>query len=129
MLRAWLDHHRDTLRLKTEGLDQQQLGATLPPSSLTLGGLLKHLALVEDHWFSVVLLGNDEAEPWRSVDWEADRDWDFHSAPEDSPEELRRLFDEACAASDRILDDVLAQDGPDRLSVRESHRSPRGPFS
>jgi uncharacterized damage-inducible protein DinB len=131
-LRGWLDHHRDTLRLKTEGLDQQQLATPLPPSSLTLGGLLKHLALVEDNWFSAVLLGNDTAEPWRDVDWKGDPDWEFRTAADDSPAELRRLFDEATEASDRILDEVLATDRPDgpagpggldRLSARASRHT------
>jgi uncharacterized damage-inducible protein DinB len=121
-LLAFLDYHRDTLRQKTEGLSAEQLRATLPPSTMTLGGLLKHLALVEDNWFSVVLMGNEDAEPWRDADWDADRDWEWHSAADDSPEELRRLFDEACAASDRILAEVMADDGLDRLSVRESRR-------
>ena len=101
MLRAFLDYHRDTLRRKTAGLSTEQLNATHPPSTMTLGGLLKHLALVEDHWFSVVLLGNDDAEPWRSVDWDADRDWEWHTAADDDPERLRSLFDESVAAADR----------------------------
>lgn len=122
MLLAWLNYHRDTLRLKTEGLTSDQLAATLPPSTLTLGGLLKHMALVEDNWFSVVLLGNEQAEPWRGVDWEADVDWDFNSAFHDSPEELRRLFSDACARSDRIIKQALADDGLETLSVRESRR-------
>ena len=128
MLLAWLDHHRATLRSKAAGLSADQLSAAHPPSTLTLGGLLKHLALVEDHWFSVVLMGEEPVEPWRSADWEADGDWEFHSAFEDSPEELRRLFDDACAASDRILERVLAEDGLDRLSVKES-RHHGGRFS
>ena len=119
---AWLDFHRDTLRSKAAGLTADQLSAALPPSTLTLGGLLKHMALVEDHWFSVVLLGSEQAEPWRSADWETDGDWEFHSAFEDGPEELFRLFDDACAASDRILKRVLAEGGLDTLSQRESHR-------
>ena len=94
MLLAWLDYQRDTLRGRADGLSADQLSATHPPSTLTLGGLLKHMALVEDHWFSVILLGNEPVEPWRSADWEADGDWEFHSAFEDSPEELRRLFDD-----------------------------------
>ncbi len=119
-LRAWLDHHRDTLRVKCEGLTQEQLAQALAPSTLTLGGLMKHMALVEDNWFSTVLLGQEEAPPWRGVDWDADPDWEFHSAAQDSPGELRRLFDEAVAATDAILDDV----GPDldRLSVQLSRR-------
>ena len=128
MLLAWLDFHRDTLRLKTEGLTSDQLSAPLPPSTLTLGGLLKHMALVEDHWFSVVLLGNDKAEPWRDIDWDADPAWEFHSAFDDSPEDLRRWFDDACAASDRALKRVLADGGLDALAERES-RHTGGKFS
>jgi uncharacterized damage-inducible protein DinB len=120
-LRAWLDLHRDVLRGKCDGLTQQQLAQRLEPSTLTLGGLMKHLALVEDNWFSVVLLGNDDADPWRGVDWDGDPDWEFRTAADDSPEELRRLFDEAVAASDRILDEV--GDDLDRRAVRVSHRS------
>ncbi|KRF14087.1 mini-circle protein [Nocardioides sp. Soil797] len=122
-LRAYLDYHRDTLRLKTEGLSQEQLSATLAPSTMTLGGMLKHLALVEDDWFSVVFSGNDEAECWRDVDWDADRDWDWHSAVDDTPEELRALFDGAVAASDAILDRVLADTGLETLSVRRGRRT------
>jgi uncharacterized damage-inducible protein DinB len=118
-LRSWLDFHRDTLRVKCDGLDRKQLARALPPSTLTLGGLMKHMALVEDNWFSFVLLGRERATVWDGVDWDADPDWEFSSAADDSPEELRRLFDEACAASDAILDEV---DGDlDRISVRTSH--------
>jgi len=126
-LMGYLNYHRQTLRMKAEGLDQNQLARTLAPSTLTLGGLLKHMALVEDHWFSVVLLGNGQAEPWASADWKADSDWEFHSARDDSPEELNRLFDEAVAASDRILRRALDEDGPGRLSEKESRKG--GAFS
>ncbi|HEX5861442.1 MAG TPA: DinB family protein [Nocardioides sp.] len=127
-LLAFLDWHRDTLRRKTEGLTQAQQATRLEPSTLTLGGLLKHMALVEDNWFSVVLLGNEDAEPWRGVDWDADPDWEFRTAADDSPEELRRLLDEAIAASDVNMRQVLDSDGLDALSVRESRRQ-EGRFS
>ena len=119
-LRGWLDFHRSVLRGKCAGLSVQQLAQRLEPSSLTLGGLLKHMAYVEDNWFSVVLLGREYAAPWRDVDWDADPDWEFNTAADDSPEELNRLFDEAIAASDRILDEVGAD--LDRRSVRESRQ-------
>ena len=129
MLRAFLGYHRDTLRRKTAGLSTEQLNATHPPSTMTLGGMLKHLALVEDHWFSVVMLGNDDAEPWRSVDWDADRDWEWHTAADDDPEWLRSLFDESVAAADRCIDAALADGGLDRPSARESHHVQEGHFS
>jgi uncharacterized damage-inducible protein DinB len=129
MLRAFLDFHRDTLRRKTAGLTSDQLNATHPPSTMTLGGMRKHLALVEDNWFSVVLLGNDDAEPWRSVDWNADRDWEWHTAADDDPALLRSLFDESVAAADRCIDVALADGGLDRLSARESRHEGEGRFS
>lgn len=117
-LRSWLGYHRDTLRQKTAGLSAEQLRTPLPSSSLTLGGLLKHLAYVEDNWFGVVLLGRDYVEPWAGADWDADPDWELTSARDDSPEELFGLYDEAVAASERILDDALTERGLDRLSAR-----------
>ena len=129
MLLAYLNYHRDTLRWKTPGLDRDQLAATTAASTMTLGGLLKHLALVEDHWFSGVLMGNEDAEPWHGADWDADPDWEWHTAKQDTPKQLRRLFDEAVAASDRYVRQALARDGLDTLSVRESRRPGEGSFS
>ena len=56
---------------------------------MTLGGMLKHLAYVEDWWLNQVYAGNPEPEPWASVDWKADPDWDWHSADPDSAERAR----------------------------------------
>jgi uncharacterized damage-inducible protein DinB len=128
-LLAYLDWHRDTLRRKTEGLSQAQQATRLEPSTLTLGGLLKHMALVEDNWFSVVLLGNEDGEPWRGLDWDADPDWEFRTAADDSPDELRRLLDEAIAASDANIRKALDSGGLETLSVRESRRPEEGRFS
>jgi uncharacterized damage-inducible protein DinB len=128
-LLAYLDYQRNTLRRKTEGLTQAQQSTRLEPSTLTLGGLLKHMALVENWWFSVVLLDNPDAEPWRGVDWEADPDWEFRTAADDSPEELRRLLDETTTAADRNIQQVLGAGGLDALSVRESHHAEEGRFS
>lgn len=119
-LRGFLDYQRDVIRRKTEGLTQEQLNRTLPPSTMTLGGLLKHLAIVEHSWFSQVFLGLDLAEPWGSVDWDADADWEWHSAAGDTPAYLRGLYDATIAESDRILQAALAAGGLDLLSVREA---------
>lgn len=128
-LRGFLDLHRDTLRWKTAGLTSEQLATSLPPSEMTLGGLLKHLALVESSWFSQVLMGGPLIAPFDTVDWSADRDWEWHSAANDSVEELRALYDTAVEASDRIIDTALASpDGLDRLSARE-HSGGGGRFS
>lgn len=124
LLRSFLAYYRATVRLKAEGLDGAQLAARLGPSELTLGGLLKHLALVEQGWFRHKLIGGEYTEPWRSVDWGADPDWEFHSAAQDSPETLFALFDAAVADSEAILDDALP-DGLDQLIQRDSYRGDR----
>src|SRR3954449_8629737 len=96
-LLAFLAYHRDTLRWKVAGLDREQLGRTLPPSTMTLGGLVKHLTLVEDNWFSVVLQGNPSAAPWDSVEWEDDPDWEWRTGSTDGPEALLAAYDETLA--------------------------------
>ena len=122
---GFLDHHRDTLRMKTEGLDAAQLDQRLAPSTMTLGGMLKHLAYVEDWWVNQVYADNPAPEPWASVDWKADRDWEWHSAAGETPEQLRRLYDDTVAASDRIIHASLAQpDALESLSQRIFRRAP-----
>ena len=122
-LLAWLDFHRATLRRKAGGLAQEQLARTLPPSTLTLGGLVKHMALGESSWLSRVFLGRPMMAPFDTVDWEADEDWDFHSAAQDTPEELAALHDASIAASDAILREALAHGGLDSRSARPSRRT------
>ncbi len=97
ILVGFLEWQRDTLRIKTDGLDAGQLDQRLEPSTMTLGGMLKHLAYVEDWWFNQVFAGNPEPEPWASVDWKADADWDWHSAADDTPEQLRAILEDAIA--------------------------------
>ena len=70
---------------------------------MTLGGMLKHLAYVEDLWFSRSLHGQDPQPPWDTVDWEADPDWDWHSAAQDSPEQLDALWQDAVHRSRALV--------------------------
>ena len=63
-----LDRLRTTFRWKADGLDAAGLSTTIGASTLTLGGLLKHLASVEDYYFTVKLRGEPIGEPW-DVDW------------------------------------------------------------
>lgn len=120
-LRAFLDRFRATIRRQAEGLTSEQLAATLPPSTMTLSGLVKHLAYVEHWWFQMVLHGRDATGPWADVDWAADEDWDWHSAAEDTPDELLGLLADEVAAADRAIDEALAQDGLDTLARRARH--------
>lgn len=116
-LLGFLEYQRATLAWKCSDLDAAGLAATVGASSLTLGGLLKHMAYVEDLWCSRRLRGLDPTPPWDTVDWKADVDWDWHSAAEDSPDELRALWQEAVERSRATVDDALAAGGPDQPAV------------
>ena len=125
---SFLDYLRDTLRLKTEGLDAAQLDQRLEPSTMTLGGLLKHLAFVEDWWFNEVYADGPSPEPWASVDWKADSDWDWHSAARETPARgCGALYDETVAASDRIMHEALAHPGALESLSRRTFRFRPGP--
>ena len=117
-LRGFLDYHRDTLRMKTAGLNHEQLNSHLPPTSMTLAGLLKHLAVVESSWFSEYVAGGPLMPPFDTAPWDEDRDWEWHTAETDSADELRRMFDDAVARSDAITDAVLQSEGLDALSLK-----------
>ncbi|NDD86498.1 MAG: DinB family protein [Actinobacteria bacterium] len=107
-LLGFLDYQRSTLEWKTRGLDATGLAQRVSPSSMTLGGILKHLAWVEDHWFSYFLFNVDRSEPWRSVDWSADQNWEWNSASSDSPEDLRALWTAACERSRENVRSVIS---------------------
>lgn len=120
-LLQFLDFQRATLLMKADGLSQDQLNQPLPSSSLTLAGLLKHLALVEDNWIQVRFSGLPEREPWASAPWHEDPDWEFHTAAGDDPEELRALYRAACERTSRTTADADLDDLSAGTS-REGHR-------
>ena len=108
-----LDRLRTTFRWKADGLDEGGLQNRIESSSLTLGGLLKHLALVEDHASTVRLTG----EPLGAL-WDASRavdDWEFTSAAGDGAHELYELWDGAVERSRRRFATALANGGPEQL--------------
>ncbi|MFG2893515.1 DinB family protein [Streptomyces sp. NPDC048248] len=60
MLESWLEFHRATLALKCTGLDDRQLRlAPVPPSAMTLLGLVQHMAEIERNWFQRVFAAQD----------------------------------------------------------------------
>ena len=117
-----LERLRATFRWKTDGLDEAGLGTRSAPSTLTLGGLLKHLAFVEDYTFTTKMRGEPPDEPWRSAPWDQDRDWELTSAATDPAEVLYAIWDDAvqrsrarltAALADRGLDGLVHMSGPD----------------
>jgi uncharacterized damage-inducible protein DinB len=95
----FLEFHRETVLQKVAGLTHEQLNRSLLPSGTTMAGLLKHLAGVEDSWFTDRLLGLGEPEPFASAPFDEDPDWEFHSAVNDTREYLVELYEAACERS------------------------------
>lgn len=122
---AFLDFHRATFAWKCAGLDADALRTTVGASSMTLGGMLKHLTIVEISWFPSRLLGEDPGAPWDTVDWTADPDWEWNSAGQDTPDELRAMWQGAVDRSRSALAKVLTDGGLDRrarIPLRDGSR-------
>lgn len=113
MLLGFLDRQRATFAWKTAGLDAADLRATLAPSPLTLGGMLKHLARFEDDMSTEWLHGQPQLAPWNAIDWDADREWDWRSAADDAPQELYARWQQAVERSRAMFRAALASGGPD----------------
>ena len=110
-----LDRLRTTFRWKADDLDAVGLQTRVGASSLTLGGLLKHLAAAEDYHFTTKLRGEPIGAPWDTTGWDGSDDWDFTSAADDTPDELYALWDGAVERSRARLDAALTDGGLDQL--------------
>ncbi|MEV8098091.1 DinB family protein [Kitasatospora sp. NPDC085879] len=100
ILTAYLDHHRETLALKCVGLTPAQLSEhAVPPSRLTLHGLLRHLAGVERWWLHLQFAGEDTEMLYYSDD---DPDQDFESLDGD-PEKALAVWRAQCERSREIV--------------------------
>jgi hypothetical protein len=111
MLLQYLERQRATFAWKVGGLNAEQLRATHPPSALTLGGMLKHLARFEDDMSHEWLAGEGQIAPWNAIDWETDHDWDWRSAGEDTPEKLRAMWVDAVDRSRAMFNKVIEKAG------------------
>ncbi len=109
-----IDRLRATFRWKADDLDAAAMQTRIGASSLTLGGLLKHLAISEDYIFTQKLTGDPVGEPWESA-WDGSDDWEFTSAADDPPATLYALWEDAVARSRTRLDAALARGGLDQL--------------
>ncbi|MFG1655644.1 DinB family protein [Micromonospora chersina] len=90
MLEGWLDYHRDTLLYKCAGLTAEQLRtASVEPSTLTLLGLVRHMAGVERWWFRIRAAGEDVPVLY---DDDEDEDADLNAVADADPEETFATF-------------------------------------
>lgn len=107
-----LNRMRGYLLWKCSGLDADGIRATLPSSTLTLGGLLKHGAVVEAISLSWKLHGRRPFAPFDEADWD-DADWHFRVEGDDTPESLERLFVTSVAQGQALIDEAIAAGGLD----------------
>jgi hypothetical protein len=112
-LLAVLERNRRTFAWKAGGLDRAALAATTAASAMTLGGLVKHLALVEADWLVVKLAGQPYGPPWDEVDFDADPDWEWRTGAQDPPPQLYALWQAAVRRSRAVVDGVLRAGGLD----------------
>jgi len=118
MLAGWLDHHRAILVWKCEGLSDEQLRQqAVPPSTLSLLGLVRHMTDVERGWFRQVFLGEDVPDLYGRPDYD---DADFKDVDDVEPAEVFRAFEQECAATRKI---VAAADDLNALSMQGSQRT------
>jgi hypothetical protein len=108
-----LERNRRTFAWKTSGLDESGLRATTAASGMTLGGLVKHVALVEADWLAVKLAGQEYGTPWDAVDFDADPDWEWRTGALDPPADVYSVWKNAVERSRRLLPEVIDERGLD----------------
>jgi hypothetical protein len=119
---AVLERNRRTFAWKTGGLDRAGLAATTAATSMTLGGLVKHMALVEADTLAVKLAGEPYGPPWEDVDFDGDPDWEWRTGAVDAPAEVYALWQAAVQRSRDTVAGVLRDgglDAPTRFTRRD----------
>ena len=113
MLLFALDRSRAQFAWKCGGLDAAGLNRPYPPSAMTLGGLLKHLAVVEER-YTIDFTGEAPGPPLDDAEAAADPDWAWRTAADDPPEELYGLWRRAVEHSRAAMARALAEGGLDQ---------------
>jgi uncharacterized damage-inducible protein DinB len=125
MLNGWLEHHRAILVWKCEGLTDEQLRRrSVPPSTMSLLGLIRHMTDVERGWFQQVLLGEDAPDLYSTPD---DRDGDFNGVDGADVAAAFSAFEAECDTSRQAVAaapdlDVLSKEGSSRTGEQFSLR-------
>ena len=106
-LREFLDLYRASVLEKTADLaDAAARTQLLASTKLTIAGVVKHLARMEDLWFTHKFAGREMPDPWSSAPLKAEPDWDFDSASDEPFAKTRDLYEAACARSREVTDAV-----------------------
>ena len=107
-----LERNRRTFAWKCADVDSDGLRLRLGASSVTLGGLPKHLAWVEELYFQNRLVGRQSMAPFDQLDLESDWEvWPWSTAASDTPDALRALWVESVHRSRAALAEALSGGG------------------
>jgi len=88
MVGAFLDFQRETILWKASDLTLEQLAWAYEPSTMSLLGMIKHLAYVERYWFQEILAGESVEYPW--TDEDPDADWRIET--DEDADAIRALY-------------------------------------
>ena len=102
MLTGMLDWYRAGVLAKVDRMGQSDATSSPLRSGTTAAGLVKHLALVEDNWVTHGLAAQPEPEPWASAPFDADPDWEFHSANAEPLADSVAIYRSACERSRQV---------------------------
>lgn len=107
----FLDQYRhQALRRLVSLSDAEARTRTLPATDLTPGGVVKHLAHMEDHWFTARVGAGELPEPWTSAPLESQPRWDFESATDNTVDEIAELYRRACDRSRGVAERLASLD-------------------
>lgn len=109
---AAIDRQRATLRWKADDLDEAGLSHRIGFSELSLGGLLTHLAFIEDLTSTHSLDGAELPEHWG--DPRDPEQWDRIFAPTESPAQIYARYDDAVTRARTRIGEALAAGGLDQ---------------
>jgi Protein of unknown function (DUF664) len=121
-LEAWLDFHRATLLSKCAGLTGEQLKRrAVPPSTLSLLGLVRHMREVERGWFRIHGANQDMEFPYSS---EGNEEGDFNDLEDADPAADLAAFQRETelareAVAGKSLDEVVPSHGHHPERVRD----------
>jgi hypothetical protein len=119
MLSAWLDFHRETLAFKCAGLTAEQLCIrSVEPSSMTLIGLVRHMAEVERGWFERTMVGLDSPPRYYGPD---NIDGDFDDVAPETCDADFATWQGDCARARQIVADIDSLDEPSAEARDEGH--------
>src|SRR5689334_17497784 len=121
MLRSWLEYHRETLLMKCDGLSPDQLAErSVPPSTMSLQGLVRHMTEVERNWFLRIFAGETTPPIYYSDD---DPDGDFDNIDPSKVDEEMAMFHETLERA-REIEATASSLDEDGLVERSGGRGP-----